>query len=183
MLASSKGREEFGTIQKPAIRGRRGQQGPQVDRTSCPRWKKDQESEIVLIIMVISWSQVRLWVRPGVWTTDRSSRSLRGTFAIGPECPGWVRNYPDFGITWETSSLMCRYNVCVFAYGQTGSGKTFTMEGSEGGEEENQGMIPRWTPLKQSNNFLTKLQDHQADIWGAAQTKREEMGIQIAGEE
>ena len=56
------------------------------------------------------------------------------------------------------------------------------MEGSEGGEEENQGMIPRWTPLKQSNNFLTILQDHQADIWGAAQIEGEEMGIQIAGE-
>ena len=84
----------------------------------------------------------------------------------------------------EISSLLSRYNVCVFAYGQTGSGKTFTMEGSEGGEEENQGMIPRWTPLKQSNinNFLTKLQDHQADIWGAAQIEGEEMGIQIAGE-
>ena len=43
---------------------------------------------------------------------------------------------------------MSRYNVCVFAYGQTGSGKTFTMEGSEGGEEKNQGMIPRWTPFE-----------------------------------
>jgi len=40
-------------------------------------------------------------------------------------------------------SALDGYNVCVFAYGQTGSGKTFTMEGSEGGEEENQGMIPR----------------------------------------
>ena len=101
MLASSKGREEFGTIQKPAIRGRRGQQGPQVDRTTCPRWRNDQESEIVSLKKVISWSQVRLWVRPGVWTTDRSSRSLWGTFAIGPECPGWVRSHPDFGITWK----------------------------------------------------------------------------------
>ena len=84
----------------------------------------------------------------------------------------------------EASSLLSRYNVCVFAYGQTGSGKTFTMEGSEGGEEENQGMIPRWTPLKKFNinNFLMKLQDYQADIWSAAQTEGEEMGIQIAGE-
>ena len=185
MLALFKGREELGTIQKPAIRGRRGQQGPQVNRTTCPRWRNDQESEIVFFKMIISWSQVRLWVRQGIWTTDWSSRSLWGTFAIGPECPGWVSEKSSW--LWnnlETSSLSSRYNVCVFAYGQTGSGKTFTMEGSEGGEEENQGMIPRWTPLKQSsiNNILMKLQDYQADIWSAAQTEGEEMGIQIAGE-
>lgn len=35
------------------------------------------------------------------------------------------------------------FNCTIFAYGQTGTGKTFTMEGSNG-DEQNEGIIP-WT--------------------------------------
>jgi kinesin family protein 5 len=49
----------------------------------------------------------------------------------------------DFSIKSTVDDILNGYNGTVFAYGQTGAGKSYTMMGTDIGDEEGRGVIPR----------------------------------------
>jgi kinesin family protein 5 len=51
----------------------------------------------------------------------------------------------DFSIRPTVDDILNGYNGTVFAYGQTGAGKSYTMMGSEIGNNDHKGVIPRIT--------------------------------------
>ena len=51
----------------------------------------------------------------------------------------------DFSIRSTVDDILNGYNGTVFAYGQTGAGKSYTMMGSNIGDPEGKGVIPRIT--------------------------------------
>jgi kinesin family member 5 len=74
-----------------------------------------------------------------------NSKEAQGAFTFDRVFPTNTRQQDifDYSIRSTVDDVLAGYNGTVFAYGQTGSGKTYTMMGSDIGDENSKGIIPR----------------------------------------
>ncbi|KAF2169162.1 hypothetical protein M409DRAFT_52444 [Zasmidium cellare ATCC 36951] len=74
-----------------------------------------------------------------------NSREGSGAFTFDRVFPTNTAQHDvfDYSIRSTVDDVLAGYNGTVFAYGQTGSGKTYTMMGSDIGDEQSKGIIPR----------------------------------------